>query len=641
MANLDLSTVELVSTLRAAPLNGSPSSQDYNDSWTESLADLAALAGFIDDILIPMLNGLISTIQPNPSNAPYGLEGRFIYADTTDNSQVFFNSLAGTSNSIADALRVIESIVETTQTTINSLSVEVSGLQTALSSTNQNDVAQALQNFAAALQSLTAQTVANTQAIAAISVSFLTDNVANGTQNILNLISGSGIELTPGAGGTVTIAVTPVTVVTSLAGLSGVLTLTSSDSSVTITPAGSNIDLTAAPGVTPGSPIGSIQGNNAGAFGGIAGTLVDFTNGMISVAPPNPSSLVQAALTITGDASSNNIQEWYQNGAPGAPVLSVDAYGDLTFGAYAALYLSATGTLLYDSAYSAGTAGQVLSSTGSGVLWVSGGGGGSPGGPTGSVQYNNGGTFTGDTGIAVNYPSPGCKLWVQDNGFDASLAVGGNVYGSDIQDWFINGHTGQADLQVDRYANLIANAGYISPLKGIKDGNTSLGTDGQVLTSQMIGINRSVAWAAPNGGLSRVSVTLLQSDLLNLASAEVQLLPSLTGTSFYNIISVNMRYIANTTGYTVGNNDNQLEIRYGVGSPEPIYHFPAHGFVDGPGSGLFFMSTQMASLPTTSAVSTTNVLGKDIGVFLVGTSAGLTGGDGTVEIIVVYTIETF
>lgn len=641
MANLDLSTVELVSTLRAAPLNGSPSSQDYNDSWTESLADLASLAGFIDDILIPMLNGLISTIQPNPNAAPNGLEGRFIYADTTDSSQVFYNNLSQTSNSIADALRVIEGIIDTTQTSINTLSVEVTALQTALSSTNQNDVAQALQNFASALQALTAQTVANTQAIAAISLTLMTNGVVNGTQNILNLTAGAGISVVSGAGGLVTIAVTPVTLVTSIAGLSGVVTLSSSDSSVTITPAGSNIDFVAAGGGggTPGLPVGSLQGNNAGGFGGVPGTVVDFTNGFISVAPPNTGVLVQAALTITGDDAPNNLQEWYQNGVPGAPVLSVDAYGDLIFGADAALYLSATGALLFDSAYSAGTLGQVLTSTGSGILWASGGGGGAPGGPTGSVQYNNGGTFTGDTGIAVNYPNPGCKLWVQDNGFDASLAVGGNTYGSDIQDWFINGHTGQADLQVDRYANLIANVGYVQPLHGIKDGNSSLGTDGQVLTSQTIGIVRSVAWAAPNGGLLRTSVPLTSADLLNLQSVEVQLLPNLSGTSFYNIISVMMKYTYGTTAYTIANTDNVFEIRYAVTSPTPIYRFLATGFVDITHDTIMF--TQMGSLPTSTAAQASNIITQDIAVLLTGTAPALTVGDGTVEIIVVYTVETF
>src|SRR5208282_4152505 len=204
MANLNLSTVELVSTLRAAPLNGSPSSQDYNDSWTESLADLASLAGFIDDILVPMLNGLIGTIQPNPSGAPNGLEGKYIYSDTSDTSQVFYNNLSGTSLSVADSLRVIEGIVGTIQATVNNLNVEVIALQTALSSTNQNDVAQALQNFALALQSLQAQVTANTQAISGTIISFLTNGHGNSVQSRLNLAEGTNITLIE-SGGTVVI----------------------------------------------------------------------------------------------------------------------------------------------------------------------------------------------------------------------------------------------------------------------------------------------------------------------------------------------------------------------------------------------------------------------------------------------------
>ena len=208
MSNLNVPTVELVSTLRAAPLNGAASSQDYNDSWTESLADLASLAGFINDVLIPMLNGLSSSIQPTLTATPSGIEGRFIFSDTTDTSQVFFDNLSDTPNTIADSLRVLEGIVNAVQTTVGNLNIEVTALQTALSSTNQNDIAQALQNFAAALESLTAQVNANTAAIAAISLTLLTNSVPNGTQNILNLTAGANVSLIAGAGGVVTIAAT-------------------------------------------------------------------------------------------------------------------------------------------------------------------------------------------------------------------------------------------------------------------------------------------------------------------------------------------------------------------------------------------------------------------------------------------------
>jgi hypothetical protein len=165
---LDLSTVELVSTLRAAPANGSPSSQDYNDSWTEALADLASLSGFINDIMLPMLNGLDGTIQPTVNATPSGLEGRFIYGDTTDTTTLFYDALSSSSLSLADSLRVLNGIVTTVQTAVTNITVQITSLQTQLSSTNQNDIAQALQNFAASLQNVISQTTANTQAISNI-----------------------------------------------------------------------------------------------------------------------------------------------------------------------------------------------------------------------------------------------------------------------------------------------------------------------------------------------------------------------------------------------------------------------------------------------------------------------------------------
>lgn len=203
MGNLDLSTIELVSTLRAAPQNGSPSSQDYNDSWTEALADLAALSGFVNDIVIPLMNGLSSAILPNPNGIPSGIEGRFIFSDTTDLTPLFFDTLASTPLSLADSLRILQGIIQTVQISIGTLNVEVTALQTQLSSTNQNDIAQALQNFAASLQSLSSQTVANTTALAEIPI-METDGVINPVQSTLNLKHGNGITLT-NFGGDVTI----------------------------------------------------------------------------------------------------------------------------------------------------------------------------------------------------------------------------------------------------------------------------------------------------------------------------------------------------------------------------------------------------------------------------------------------------
>lgn len=207
MGTLDLSTVELVSTLRQAPLNGPTNSQDFNDSQTEILADLASLSGFLNDILIPMLDGLSLDIQPLNQTAPHGLEGRYIFSDTSDLSSVFFDSLSNEPLSIAESLRVLQGITQAVSVTVANLNVEVTALQTQLSSTNQNDIAQALQNIQADLLSLTAQTIANTQSISDhLVVELMTDDVANTLQNKLNLKAGANVTLTPDANGGVQIS---------------------------------------------------------------------------------------------------------------------------------------------------------------------------------------------------------------------------------------------------------------------------------------------------------------------------------------------------------------------------------------------------------------------------------------------------
>lgn len=147
MSKMNVPTVELVSTLRAAPLNGAPSSQDYNDDQSERITDLASLSMLINDTLIPLINGL-------DAGAIEGLEGRYIYGDTSDTTDLFYNDLAGEPLSVADSLRLLLGQLTKQTTNITDLTVQVLALQTRLASTNQNDIATALQNFAQTLQAL-------------------------------------------------------------------------------------------------------------------------------------------------------------------------------------------------------------------------------------------------------------------------------------------------------------------------------------------------------------------------------------------------------------------------------------------------------------------------------------------------------
>lgn len=164
MASLDLnlSTVELTSTLLTAPLNGAPSSSDYNESQRNTLVDLTSIVDFINNQILPLINALPAGALL-PIIGPVGIEGRTVWSDTSDQSALFFNSLSSTPLSLADSLRLLNGIITTMNQQLIDQGVEVASLQAQLSSTNQNDVALALQNLSSSLNQLTInQNVTNT-----------------------------------------------------------------------------------------------------------------------------------------------------------------------------------------------------------------------------------------------------------------------------------------------------------------------------------------------------------------------------------------------------------------------------------------------------------------------------------------------
>ena len=162
-ANLNLSTVELTSTLLTAPLNGAPSSSDYNESQRNTLVDLTAVVDFINNELLPLVNALPAGALL-PTIDPVGIEGRTINTSTADQSALFFDSLSSTPLTIYQSLQLLNGIITTMNQQLIDQGVEVASLQAQLSSTNQNDVALALQNLSASLNQLTVnQQIQNTQ----------------------------------------------------------------------------------------------------------------------------------------------------------------------------------------------------------------------------------------------------------------------------------------------------------------------------------------------------------------------------------------------------------------------------------------------------------------------------------------------
>jgi hypothetical protein len=174
--SLDLQSLELVSTLRVAPENGPPSSEDYNDGEQEKLIDLTTLVTFINNTLLPIL----STLEASAST---GIQGQNIYGNLTSSESLYYNSLTSTPLALTDSLEILYGMAQTLQTSQTNLAVQVAALQASLSSSNQNDISLALQGLTSSLNSQQGQINTLQQAVSAL--------------QLLAITSMSGVAATP------------------------------------------------------------------------------------------------------------------------------------------------------------------------------------------------------------------------------------------------------------------------------------------------------------------------------------------------------------------------------------------------------------------------------------------------------------
>ena len=154
---INIPTLELTSTLREAPLNGAPSSQDYNDSQSENLTDLATIVNFINDQLLAIVNAL-------PATASTGLLGETVYSDTSDKTALFYNSMTQSPLVVADSLRYLQSLVNNVATQVNNLNVSVTTLQTRITASSQNDIVQQLNTISNTITQIQSQLNVDTTA---------------------------------------------------------------------------------------------------------------------------------------------------------------------------------------------------------------------------------------------------------------------------------------------------------------------------------------------------------------------------------------------------------------------------------------------------------------------------------------------
>lgn len=217
----------------------------------------------------------------------------------------------------------------------------------------------------------------------------------------------------------------------------------------------------------PGGNTGELQFNNAGNFGASPALTFSTTNNILTTA--NLSVTNSTELTNVAVTGSANL----------GPV------GNITI----------TG----------GTAGYVLSTDGNGILsWVAqtggNGGNGNPGGANTFVQFNDDGTFGGNSSFTYDKDSQILTVPIIYTGDISADIVGANAFQT-------SGNVTAANITVSDRANITGNLRAVGNITFASSPNIFLGnvanihitggTNGYVLTTDGLG---NLSWAAGGGG---------------------------------------------------------------------------------------------------------------------------------------------
>ena len=98
MNTIQLENVDLTSMMRAAAKNGAPSTQDYNESMRDFLADLSSIVDFLNQSVTPILNTL-------PSDAAKGLTGATVFANVDSTDPIFYNKAKNVPFTVTEVLQ--------------------------------------------------------------------------------------------------------------------------------------------------------------------------------------------------------------------------------------------------------------------------------------------------------------------------------------------------------------------------------------------------------------------------------------------------------------------------------------------------------------------------------------------------------
>jgi len=192
MSNLDVSSVELISSVRTVPLNGAPSSNDFNQFQKDTISDLASIVVFLNETLLPIISSLSSA-------AAGGLDGTGLWGNQNAvSTDTFFRDPNGNLYSVADLLSQLSAANSSLLQTCNDLNGQLEAIQTRLATTQQNDLRVSVQNLQDSVSSILSQissilpvqaTQAQTLANQRTAVVGLTSNVAQQLTVTINFVT--------------------------------------------------------------------------------------------------------------------------------------------------------------------------------------------------------------------------------------------------------------------------------------------------------------------------------------------------------------------------------------------------------------------------------------------------------------------
>jgi hypothetical protein len=141
MANLDIPSLELTSSARPVPANGSPGSLDFNAFQNGVVADLANIAELLNEQVLPVLAGLAS-------QATDGVDGTSIWGNQkASSSDHIFRDSSGNPYSLSDLISRLYAAQGSLAQAGNDLSAQLLAVQTRLATTQQNDLRASVQSL--------------------------------------------------------------------------------------------------------------------------------------------------------------------------------------------------------------------------------------------------------------------------------------------------------------------------------------------------------------------------------------------------------------------------------------------------------------------------------------------------------------